>query len=148
MDNRTIRRAIMRRCPEVKFVSPPQFVAKEVNGRKDRYVVWGMLAKIKGVKTPVKIIADMKDTALASHSELVSTMISEIYDEIRKVERGQKNLEIAPGENHPPLSDEMLKIFHNDDDIHFFIPGAKNVDPRGVKTDADGRPRKFLLDTK
>lgn len=140
MDNRTIRRALMRRCPEVYFISRPKFMVKD--GK--RFIVWGMLAKIKNVPIPVQLVADMPDTALLSHKELLNTLVSEVYDAIRKVEKNPSDLPMAPGEFHPPLSAEGRRVFDNPE-IQYFIKGDANVDPTGKRTDAQGNAKKGKL---
>jgi len=101
MDNRTIRRALTRRVPEVYFVDAPVHVAGKV--------VWALIAKING--KPYKLLADMPDTALVSHTELLNTMVSEVYDEVAKIKRGAYTPPLAPGEEDlTPLDDEALRL--------------------------------------
>lgn len=103
MDNRTIRQAIMKRCPEVYFIAKPM--------RKDGKIFVPMLARIKGQKRPTQLFGDMPDTALVSHRELLNTLISEISDEIRKIANGEKTPSDNPLEDWPPLSLEGQKVF-------------------------------------
>jgi hypothetical protein len=78
VDNRTIRRALTRRVPEVYFVHHPI-----MHGKK---VYWRLLANINGKL--YKILADMPKTALISHKELLNTMVSEVYDEVQAIKCG------------------------------------------------------------
>jgi len=106
MDNRTIRRAITRRVPEIYFISSP---IQEPNRIK-----WALLAKING--KPYKLVADMPNTALVSHNVLLTTMASEIYDEVAKIKRGAKTPDILPNEAHlPPLTFDELAILATPD---------------------------------
>lgn len=103
MDNRTIRRAVTRRVPEIYYIDAPI----KVPGK----VAWLMLAKING--RPYKLIADMPDTSLVSHNELLTTMVSELYDHVAKIKRGSISPQIALGEDLlTPLSDEELSVFN------------------------------------
>lgn len=107
MDNRTIRNAVTNRVPEVYYVSPPTKI-----GSKIKFL---MIAKIRlpnMSERPFYLCADMPDTALVSHRELLSTMVSEVYDEVGKIKRGEKHPEIVPDERSlPPLSKRDLKAF-------------------------------------
>jgi hypothetical protein len=102
VDNRTIRRALMRRVPEVYFIHAPV--------RANRKIYWRILAniKIKGGRERIfKILADMPETALISHKELLNTMISEVYTEVQNI----KNRVISPKmlsaeQDWTPISDE------------------------------------------
>ena len=101
MDNRTIRRAITRRVPEVYFISQPM--------QEPSRIKWALLAKING--KPYKMVADMPNTALVSHNELLTTMVSEIYDYVRKIEKGTISPDCLPSEAHlPPLTEEQLRL--------------------------------------
>lgn len=101
MDNRTIRTAIMKRLPEVYFVHAPI--------RRNNKVYVRMLANIKGKL--YKFLGDMPDTALCSHRELLGTLISETYDEIKAIKSGQKDPEILPEEkDYTPLGEEEKRI--------------------------------------
>lgn len=105
MDNRTIRRALTRRVPEIYFVDAPVHIQDKV--------VWALIAKIEG--RPYKILADMPDTALVSHTELLNTMVSEVYDEVAKIKRGALFPPLAPGEEDlTPLTDEQLRMLSYD----------------------------------
>ena len=122
MDNRTIRIAVMKRCPEVYFISKPV----KANGK----IHWLMYAKIMGIGIPVEIRADMPDTALISHNELLTTMVSEIYDAIKDLRTGKKSLEVNPLEdNFKPLSAEGKRVFDSPE-IQYYSTGAPNVDPK------------------
>jgi hypothetical protein len=121
MDNRTIRLAVMKRCPEIYFISPPS----KANGK----IYWLMFAKIKGINRPVELHCDMPDTALISHRELLTTMVSEIYDEIKHLRTGKKALKDNPDEKFKPLSDEGQKIFDSPE-IQYYSVGAPNIDPK------------------
>jgi hypothetical protein len=106
MDNRTIRRAVTRRVPEIYFIDAPV----HVNNR----VAWLMMASING--RPYKIIADMPKTSLVSHNELLTTMVSELYDEVSKIKRGAKFPEMVPEElGYTPLTAEELEVFNTPD---------------------------------
>lgn len=107
MDNRTIRKGLMARIPEVYFIGAPIHNAGKVN--------WLMFAKIPGIKRPVMLIADMPDTALLSKHELLNTMISEVADEIKALRIGKKSLKDDPEEKYPPLSPEGQKVFDSPD---------------------------------
>lgn len=101
MDNRTIRRALTRRVPEVYFIDHPVHIAGKV--------VWALVAKINN--RPYKLLADMPDTALVSHNELLTTMVSEVYDEVAKIRRGAYSPPLVPGEEELlPLGDEELRL--------------------------------------
>lgn len=101
MDNRTIRRAMTRRVPEVYFIDRPVHIAGKV--------VWALIAKING--RPYKLLADMPDTALVSHTELLNTMVSEVYDEVAKIKRGAYTPPLVPGEESlDTLDDEALRL--------------------------------------
>jgi hypothetical protein len=128
MDNRTIRRAVMRRCPEVYFISPPRRGFDKTGKKK---IFFLMLAKIEGIKIPVELHCDMPETALISHWELLSTMVNEIYDEISALKTGKKNLEMLP-DTAPPLSAEGQRVFDNPE-IQYYVPGTANVDPKASK---------------
>lgn len=121
MDNRTIRNALTRRIPEVYFIGKPWKQAGKV--------YWLMYAKVPGIRRPVEIIADMPDTAILSHRELLNTMISEVADELKALRTGKKNLVDRPDEEFPPLSAEGQKVFDNDG-IQYISVGAPNVDPK------------------
>lgn len=102
MDKRTILIAVMKRVPEVYFMQGPKY-----KGNKTYWCLW---CNIKG--KPAKLIADMPKTALVSHKELLSTMISEVYDEVQKIKNGERILDIAKEEiGLPPLSDEDKRLF-------------------------------------
>lgn len=120
MDNRTIRNALMRRIPEVYFIGKPVKSRGKVH--------WIMYAKVPGQTRPVEIIADMPDTALVSHTELLSNMVGEIADEIKKIRTGRKNLPDRPDECYPPLSAEGQKVFDSPD-IQYYSVGETNVKP-------------------
>lgn len=102
MDNRTIRNALTKRVPEVYFVSKPTKI-----GNKIKFL---LVAKIN--RRPFYLCADMPDTAIISHRELLNTMVSEVYDEVGKIKRGEKHPDIVPDERAlPPLSTEDLEAF-------------------------------------
>lgn len=100
LDNRTIRNALTNRVPEVYFVFPPQ------QGWRKTYIAF--LVKING--KPYKMTADMPTTALVSHKELITTMVSEVYDEVKKIKAGAISPPLFPGEEEfPPLTYEDLQ---------------------------------------
>lgn len=102
MDNRTIRNAVTNRVPEIYYVSQGQ----KIHGK----VKYLMLAKIN--RRPFYICADMPDTALVSHRELLNTMVSEVYDEVGKIKRGELHPNIVPDERMlPPLTEADLAAF-------------------------------------
>jgi hypothetical protein len=105
MDNRTLRNALSKRIPEVYFIARPWKAKGRVN--------WLMYAKIPPIKRPVKIIADMPDTAILSHAELLNTMIGEISDEIRKIKK-TAHVDDDPYEVFPPLDADGQRIFDHD----------------------------------
>lgn len=107
MDNKTIRNALLKRIPEVYYIGKPIPNKGKVN--------WLMYAKIPGINRPVMLIADMPDTAILSHKELLSTMINEIADEIKALRTGRKAVKDDPTEIHPPLSYEGQKVFDSED---------------------------------
>lgn len=122
MDNRTIRKAVMKRCPEVYFISPPS--------RSGGKIYFVMFAKIKGIKIPVELHCDMPDTSLISHRELLTTMVSEIYDELKALKTGRKNLKDHPDEDGiPPLSAEGQKVFDSPE-IQYYSKGSPNINPK------------------
>lgn len=118
MDNRTIRKAIMTRCPEVYFIAKPI--------KQHRKVIVSMLARIPGIKRPVQLFADMPDTAIISHRELLNTLVSELADEIRKLRTGAKSLTDNPLEKWPPLSAEGQKVFETEG-IQYMGAGMERV---------------------
>lgn len=87
-----------------------------------------MYAKLPNHKRPVEIIADMPDTAILSHRELLNTMISEVADELKALRTGRKGLADRPDECFPALSLEGQKVFDNDG-IQYMSMGADNVNP-------------------
>ena len=122
MDNKTIRLAVMKRCPEVYFISKPV----KSHGK----VWWLMYAKIPGIKIPVELRCDMPDTAIISHRELLTTMVSEIYDEIKGLRTGKIPLKDNPLEaGWKKLSAEGQKVFDSPE-IQYMSQGAPNVDPK------------------
>jgi len=120
MDNRTIRNALTKRIPEVYFIARPWKTPGKIN--------WLMYAKIPPIRRPVKIIADMPDTALLSHRELLNTMVSEVADRIRDIKTGKFTLEDDPDEIYPPLSEEGQKIFDHDG-IQYIDMGSPTILP-------------------
>lgn len=121
IDNRTIRLTVMKRCPEVYFISKPV----KTHGK----IFWLMYAKVPGIKIPVELRCDMPDTALISHNELLTTMVSEIYDEIKDLKNGRKNLADNPLEDgFKPLSAEGQKVFDSPD-IQYYSLGSPNEKP-------------------
>lgn len=121
MDNKTIRNVVMKRCPEIYFISSPS--------RHKGKVYWVMFAKVHGIKRPVELHCDMPDTAILSHRELLNTMVSEIYDELRLLKSGAKSLKDHPDQaGMPPLSEEGQKVFDSPD-IQYMDVGAPNVNP-------------------
>lgn len=121
MDNRTIRQAFLKRIPEVYFIGKPV----ENKGK----IYWIMYAKIDGQKRPVEIIADMPKTSLVSHRELLTNMVNEVADEIKKIRTGRKSVQDRPDENYPPLSLEGQKVFDSPD-IQYISMGEPNVNPK------------------
>lgn len=125
MDNRTMRLTVMKRCPEVYFISPP--------ARNSGKIHWLMYAKIPGIKIPVELRCDMADTALISHNELLTTMVSEIYDEIKGLKSGRIGLKDNPLEDKiPPLSAEGQKVFDSPE-IQYMDMGQANINPNAPK---------------
>lgn len=121
MDNKTIRLAVMKRCPEVYFISPPS--------RSKGKIWFVMLAKVKGIKIPVELHCNMPDTALINHRELLTTMVSEIYDEIKHISTGQKALKDHPDQDGmPPLSEEGQKVFDSPE-IQYWDRGPEMKKP-------------------
>lgn len=118
MDNRTIRQAIMKRCKEVYFIAKPI--------KQHGKIIVPLLAKIPGQKRPTQIFADMPDTALISHRELLTTLISELSDEIRKIRTGEKTPPDNPLESYPPLSIEGQKVFDTEG-IQYMGPASESV---------------------
>lgn len=118
MDNRTIRQAIMKRCPEVYFIARPI--------KQHGKVIISMLARIPGQKRPTQIFSDMPDTALISHRELLSTLISEVSDEIKKIKSGEKTPPDNPLESWPTLSLEGQKVFDTEG-IQYMGPLSESV---------------------
>lgn len=106
MDNITIRTAIMKRCPEVYFIAKPI--------KQHGKVIVSMLAKIPPIKRPIQLFCDMPDTAIISHKELLTTLISELSDEIRKIKSGEKAPPDNPLERWPPLSADGQKVFDSE----------------------------------
>lgn len=109
MDNRTIRRAIEKRVPEIFFIHAPV----QANNK----VYWRLLANINGKL--YKMVADMPLTALISHKELLNTMVSELYDQVTGIKAGRIVPDSLPAEKDwTPMSDEdqrMLGIANMED---------------------------------
>lgn len=101
MDNRTIRAALTKRVPEIYFVHSPV----SQNGK----VYWRLLANINGKL--YKILADMPNTALISHRELLNTMVTEVYDEVKAIRCSRKVPGLLPAEkDYTPLSAEDERV--------------------------------------
>lgn len=109
MDNRTIRRAIEKRVPEIYFIHAPVLT--------DGKVYFRMLANIDGKL--YKMVADMPNTALVSHKELLNTMVTELYDEVKKIRSKQIEPPALPQEKDwTPMTDaekRMLGINNMED---------------------------------
>lgn len=96
-------------------------------------IYWVMFAKVPGIKIPVELHCDMPNTALVSHRELLNTMISEVYDEIRKLKSGAKNVMDHPDQDGiPPLSAEGQKVFDSPE-IQYYSVGGRNENPHKSK---------------
>lgn len=97
-----MRRALSRRVPEIYFIHAPV----RANGK----VYWRMLANIKlkgGKHRLFKLMADMPETALVSHKELLNTLVSEVYDEVQAIKNRSKSPKMLPKEHDwTPISDE------------------------------------------
>lgn len=131
MDNRTIRLAVMRRCPEVYWISEPRRGLDEK--QKIHKIYWLMYAKIAGQKRPTRLQCDMLDTAIISHNALLSTMVNEIYDEIKDIRTGRKTPPDDPwDEGRQELSAEGQKVFDSPE-IQYMSVGAPNVNPNAPK---------------
>lgn len=103
-----------------------------------------MLAKVKDIDIPIQLRANMPDTALVSHRELLNTLVSEVYDEIGSYKNGKRNIEMAPEETFAPLSAEGKKVFDNPE-IQYLAKGALNIDPTGKKTDERGKKKSGII---
>jgi len=91
-----------------------------------------MYAKIEGQKRPIRLLADMPDTAILSFKELMNTMVSEIYDEIQAIKKGVITPPDDPWDIDTgvgPLSQEGQKVFDSPE-IQYYAKGTPNIDPK------------------
>lgn len=143
MDNRTIRNAIAKRIPEIYFIHAPQRVANKV--------YWRMLANIDGKL--YKFLADMPSTALVSHRELLNTLVSEVYDEVKAIKRKLKTPPTLPQEKDwTPLSEDDKRLLGIDsvddamrDNALHYIASA-HIPDVSIEKKPDEKPKLILSD--